>query len=305
MMFSDSSSGVPFAKDPAVVRFGDRYLLYYSRPPLTGSDGWSIGIAESTDLDEWTIIGEIPISQHCERNGICAPGAIVLDGRVHVFYQTYGNGADDAICHAVSDDGTTFTKDPSNPVVSPTGDWNNGRAIDADLLAWDGRLFLYFATRDPRGVEQLQGVATAPLTSDFGRDAWTQACQAPILAPELDWERQCIEAAATCEHDGRLYLFYAGGYNNEPQQIGCAISDDGISWTRLFDRPFLSNGEPGSWNSSESGHPYVFVDDDGDGRTHLFFQGNNDDGRTWYLSRVEVGWEDGLPRLVEVEPAER
>jgi predicted GH43/DUF377 family glycosyl hydrolase len=294
MMFADRVSGLPFSKDPAVIRFGERYLLYYSRTPAGSSAGWGIGIAQSDDLDHWTTIGAIEPSQDCERNGLCAPGAIVLDGRVHLFYQTYGNGPDDAICHAVSDDGVTFSKDPSNPIFSPTGDWNNGRAIDADVLAWKGKLFLYFATRDPQGEIQLQGVATAPLSSDFGRDTWTQACDAAILRPELDWEGQCIEAAATCEHDGRLYMFYAGAYNNEPQQIGCAVSDDGLSWSRLFDQPLLPNGAPGTWNSSESGHPYVFVDR---GRTHLFFQGNKDHGRTWYLSRAEVDWFDGRPRL--------
>ncbi|MCX5759706.1 MAG: hypothetical protein NTU83_14620, partial [Candidatus Hydrogenedentes bacterium] len=56
---------------------------------------------------------------------------------------------------------------------------------------------------------------------------------APILAPELPWERSCIEAPAICRHAGRLFMFYGGGYNNEPQQIGCAVSDDGVRWTRL------------------------------------------------------------------------
>ena len=47
------------------------------------------------------------------------------------------------------------------------------------------------------------------------------------------------------------------------------------------------------WNSSESGHPGLFVDDDGE--TYMFFQGNNDHGKTWYLSWVKIGWKDGKP----------
>ena len=54
--------------------------------------------------------------------------------------------------------------------------------------------------------------------------------------------------------------------------------------------------KPGEWNASESGHPGVFVDTDG--RTHLFFQGNRDKGKTWYLSRVEIAWRDNLPTPV-------
>ncbi|QGG58766.1 glycoside hydrolase [Paenibacillus sp. B01] len=299
MMFTDLDRGRPFAKDPAVVKHGGRYLLYYSIGPQAGTDdagAWGIGIAASEDRVSWSKLGEVPLEQQCERNGICAPGAVVLDGRIHLFYQTYGNGPLDAICHAVSEDGIRFEKNGSNPVFRPTGQWNNGRAIDAEAIPFRGKLLLYFATRDPQGRIQLQGVAAAELDSGFGREAWTQACDAPILRPELPWEEECIEAAAVCERDGRLYMFYGGAYNNRPQQIGCAVSDDGICWTRLFDEPFLPNGEPGSWNSSESGHPFLFTDEDG--RTYLYDQGNGDMGRSWCLSMTEIGWRDGLPFLI-------
>ena len=33
MHFADTASGRPFSKDPAVVKFLDRYWLYYSLPP--------------------------------------------------------------------------------------------------------------------------------------------------------------------------------------------------------------------------------------------------------------------------------
>ena len=92
-------------------------------------------------------------------------------------------------------------------------------------------------------------------------------------------------------------MFHGGAYNNCPQQIGCAISDDGIHWRRLSREPFLPTGEPGSWNACESGHPYVFVDDDG--TTYLFYQGNNDLGLTWHISMRRITWSGGYPYLVE------
>lgn len=301
MHFADTSRGRAFAKDPAVVRFGGHYLLYYTLPPYGDGredDGHAIGIAMGDDLDHWETVGTLlpdPDAPY-EANGLCAPGALVREGRVHLFYQTYGNGPRDAICHAVSTDGITFTRDATNPIFAPTGDWNNGRAIDADVLPHGDTLFLYFASRDPTSRRQLLGVATAPLASDYGRAAWTQRCDAPILAPELPWEQECIEAPATGKHGDTLYLFYGGAYNNRPQQIGCASSADGLTWQRLSDTPFLPNGAPGSWNSSESGHPFLFTDEDG--RTHLFFQGNDDCGKTWYLSRVEIGWDGRGPHLL-------
>src|SRR5690606_10966011 len=95
--------------------------------------------------------------------------------------------------------------------------------------------------------------------------------------------------------EGRLYMFYAGADNNWPQQIGVSVSDDDVNWERLSDKPFLPNGKPGEWNESESGHPHLFTDEDG--RSYLFFQGNNDKGRSWYISRQEVIWNEGLPQL--------
>lgn len=298
MHFADAVSGRPFSKDPAVAWFQGRYWLYYSLPPYEkkSTKGWSIGIAQSDNLVDWRKVGELANEGEAERSGFCAPGAIVLGSKLHLFYQTYGNGPRDAICHAWSDDGLHFTRNPTNPVFRPTGSWNCGRAIDADAIAHQGRLLLYWATRDPAFKVQMLGVAAAPLESDFSRNRWTQLNpDGPILKPELAWERRCIEAPALARHDGRLYLFYAGGYNNEPQQVGVAVSEDGVRFRRLSDRPLLPNGPPGSWNSSESGHPFLFQDPSG--RDYLFYQGNNDRGQSWYLSVVPIQWGEGSPRI--------
>ena len=109
----------------------------------------------------------------------------------------------------------------------------------------------------------MQGVATASLNTDFKQGRLTQACDKSILYPECDWEGECIEGASIVKKDNKLYMFYAGAYNNAPQQIGVAVSEDGLNWKRLSEEPFLRNGKPGEWNSSESGHPHLFTDLDG------------------------------------------
>ena len=295
MYYTDESYEKAFAKDPDVVRFGDRYLMYYSIN--RGKDGIAVGIAASDDLTNWEKVGEILPSGGVESKGLAAPAAIVIDSKVHLFYQSYGNGPRDAICHAISTDGIHFERDATNPIFRPTGDWNCGRAIDADVIEFDGKMLLYCATRDPEMKIQKLVVAGAPADSNYAAGQWTQLCDDSILKPELAWERKCIEAPSVFEHEGRLYMFYAGAYNNEPQQIGCAVSDDGVVWERLSQYPLLPNGGPNEWNASESGHPGVFLDDDG--QLHLFFQGNNDDGASWYLSRMTVAWDDeGYPCLV-------
>ena len=279
-----------FAKDPSVVRFHDVYYLYYSYfLESNGKKILTIGVAQSDDRTHWRFEKNILPMQECDKNGLGAPCAKIFNGKIWLFYQTYGNGANDAICCAWSDDGLNFTPHEENPIFRPTGDWTNGRAIDAEVTEFRGKIFLYAATRDRDGKIQKLVAATADAQSGFGKNAWTQAADFSIQEPLLAWETRCIEAPTSVVKNDRLYLFYAGGYNCAPQQIGVAASDDGIHFTRLGDVPFVPTGPAGQWNASESGHPGLFVDDDGS--TWLFYQGNASNGKDWFLSRLRIEWD--------------
>lgn len=287
-----------FAKDPAVVRYNGRYYLYYTIKYDENPVKIGVGIAVSIDMESWDDIGELPLENEYEQNGIGAPAAIIIDGKIHLFYQTYGNGRLDAICHAVSEDGVSFVKNSENPIFRPTDDWCCGRAIDADVCLYRGKLFLYFATRDHEMKCQKIGCAYAYADAEIRRGSFSQAVAQSVLAPEFKWEGECIEAPAVIENRGKLFMFYGGAYNCSPQQIGCAVSEDGVFFKKLTGEPFKRCGAAGEWNSSESGHPYAFRDDDG--RAYLFYQGSSDGGKTWYLSKLELGFdENNLPYIKE------
>ncbi|WP_328631414.1 hypothetical protein [Streptomyces sp. NBC_00356] len=265
--------------------FQGRYLMYLTLPPgrpAGEGDRWSIGVAESDDLANWTLSRVLAPFGPYDARGAAAPGAVVIGDRVHLFFQSYGTGRNDAICHASSTDGLSFSGHGDNPVLRAPLAWSCGRAIDADAVLYGDRVLLAYATRDPDMKVQMIGTATAAADSDFGADAWTHLTpHAPALRPELDWEQDCIEAPALTWDGERFGMFYAGAYNNAPQQIGWATSPDGVRWERGSTEPVLPVGAPGTWNSSESGHPGVLHHD---GRRHLLFQGNNDHGRTWYIA---------------------
>ena len=302
MLYTKRNQTNDFSKDPAVIQFGGRWYLYHS---ILENGILGVGIAVSEDGENFRYLGNLLPVLDCERNGIGAPGAIVYGGRVHLFYQTYGNEELDAICHAVSDDGVNFERVGSSEAFAPREpfcalpDWSCGRAIDADVVIHDGKLILYFATRDKDFRRQIVGAAYAGVTP--GLDGKFEFFPEIVLEPTLDWERDCIEAPAALEYDGKVYLFYAGSYNCEPQQIGCAVSDDGLRFKRLFvEKPLLACGNPGDWNASESGHPYVYKANDG--RIWLYYQGSPDGGKNWYISRREITFEQGVPSL-KVEAA--
>lgn len=74
----------------------------------------------------------------------------------------------------------------------------------------------------------------------------------PILAadPDRPWESGAVfNCGASVDKDGKIYLLYRaipatytrrpdGGYDNYISSIGCAVSEDGIHFTR-FDRPVI------------------------------------------------------------------
>lgn len=305
MFFSDTNSVVNArVKDPSVIRFQGCYWMYYSAW-LTSSK-ITVGIATSDNLVDWKPVGLLPLEGVLETNGIAAPGALVWSNRVHLFYQSYSGGAKDAILHAWSADGIHFTRDVSNPIFKPRGSWTVGRAIDAEVKNIGTNLFLYCATRDPSLKTQEVVVASAPLAGDWSGPTWIQlSVDAPMFAPQiptaldiaaglsatnLAWEGKCIEAPTIFSHGGYHYLFYAGNYNNAPQQIGVAVSADGINFKRMFNgQPILRHGAAGTWNHSESGHPGAFQD--ADGRDYLFYQGDNTAIHLdWRLSMLPVQW---------------
>ena len=164
-----------------------------------------------------------------EQKGLCTPGALVRDGQVRLFCQTYGrNGVADGIFNAVSTVGLHFERNPTNLIFRPAiSGWSCGRAIDAEVVLFNQQYFLYFATRDPSYRTQQLGVSVAP--THFNRDDWRQmTVEGPILKPELPWEGECIEGAWVVQRGNELVMFYAGAYNNWPQQIDLARSKDGL-----------------------------------------------------------------------------
>lgn len=89
MMFTDSTRGVNIAKDPAVVKYNGTYYMYYSLNPDFNhpESGWGIGIAQSDDLTDWNILGQLKAEGELESSGIEDD-----DGSVYLFYQGNNDG---------------------------------------------------------------------------------------------------------------------------------------------------------------------------------------------------------------------
>lgn len=296
--------GKPFAKDPTVIRHEGRYLMYYSIQsfdrahlpkgmPKTRLKRWWGAIAESKDLVDWKLVSEINVKgvPDFETMGV-APCVKKLDGKIHMFCQGHRPGARNAIWHATSEDGINFVCKDSVPAFAPDNGWaRKHRAIDAEVYRLGDKLILMYAVRDPSGEIQMLGMASAPYGSSYDSGTWKEiTTDKSFFKPDLPWEMKCIEAPTVIERNGVWYMFYAGAYNHERQQIGLAWSTDGINYNRWSEKPVFPHGEKGSWNAWESGHPGVFQDDDG--QIYLFFQGKPTLNGDYLLSCAKVKFVD-------------
>ncbi len=101
-------------------------------------------------------------------------------------------------------------------------------------------------------------------------------------APALRWDGE------------RFTVFYAGAYNNAPQQIGWATSPDGRTWSRGADEPWCR-----PVRRARGTIPSRATRGTSATRTaaSTFFQGNPDDGHTWLIAATELTFVDGTPTV--------
>ena len=180
----------------------------------------------------------------------------------------------------------------SGPRATGTVGGRSTREVFAD----DGQLFLYFATRDPTVKTQMLGVAVADLKSDFGPKAWKQLGNGPILKPELTLgDAMPRSPYGTAPRQSAFPLLWgrvqqrsaADRRGHQPgRRALAAVVRSGPCWPTAV----RENGI-----SARAAIPGVFEDEDG--KTYLFYQGNNDHGRTWFLSAVEIDWSSARPGL--------
>jgi len=79
-----------------------------------------------------------------------------------------------------------------------------------------------------------------------------------VLTPEEPWEKAALMCPSVIRDDDGLYhMWYSGGERYEPDAIGYATSRDGVTWTRVGDRPVL-RPDRGSWDRDRVAGAHVF-----------------------------------------------
>lgn len=124
-----------------LVLFKNRYHLFFQCNPLSAKFGpmhW--GHAVSDDLVSWE---ELPLALAPEmpyEDGFgCRSGsAVEADGKIWLFYNSVSSSGEETISAACSDDGISFTKLDSNPVVKSPFEGSNVKLRDPFVFRYGG-----------------------------------------------------------------------------------------------------------------------------------------------------------------------
>jgi predicted GH43/DUF377 family glycosyl hydrolase len=166
----------------------------------------------------------------------------------------------------------------------PAGSWDSVDVLNPSVIRWKGKLYNYYSGYD--GAIWRTGLATS---QDNGL-TWTKYAY-PVLQPDSSaWDVKYIAAnGAALVFDSKIYLYYHGWDRNEISRIGLAISDDGITFSKMS-HPILDAAATDQWDAMVA-DPYVIQV----GRTVFLYylglaKGYSDSGIGVATSRDGIHW---------------
>lgn len=146
------------------------------------------------------------------------------------------------------------------------GEWDSMDLLNPSVLERDGIFYNYYSGFD--GKRWSTGLATS-------KDGiiWEKYKNNPVLTLSKEgWDSQYIAAnGSAVVFQNKVYYFYQGVNENNVTQIGLAISENGMDFTKQKS-PVLSCGAQGEWDSQGVADPYVIVLD---GKLYLYYLGMN------------------------------
>jgi sucrose-6-phosphate hydrolase SacC (GH32 family) len=236
----------------SVVFDGTLYHLYYG-----GSNGTSFRIGHATSQDgvSWSkdplnpILDIGPIGSW-DHGFVYLPNVLLNGTTFHMWYDGFG-GTYEQIGHATSEDGSTWIKDPLNPVVEvgPPSSWDDKEIFTlAGSVIFEENVYkMWYGGVSFTTMKYNIGYATSTDGSIWTKDTINN----PVLQadPSSEWEGSHVVPGSVL-NDGSIYrMWYSGCGDDLRYQIGLATSTDGIAWTKdTVNNPVLTYGSPGSWD---------------------------------------------------------
>jgi predicted GH43/DUF377 family glycosyl hydrolase len=252
--------------DVCVLNDGGKYAMYFSWRPKK-----SVALVRSDDGIHWSepviVLGPNPATEW--EADINRP-VVVRRGKLYQMWYTAQARGHSRIGCATSSDGEHWTRQASEPVLSPQAPWEKVAVMCPHVL-FDEQSQQYRMWYS--GGDQYEPDAIGYATSSDGVH-WTRGPHNPIFKADSysAWERHKVTACQVVPRDGWYYMFYIGFADENHAGIGLARSRDGASgWERLAGNPIISP-TPGGWDADACYKPFALFDAKND-RWLLWYNG--------------------------------
>ncbi len=270
---------------------------YYRISASTGNAGSESWLGDGgTKVDgtytpQGSATGSITIISDWDSEKIETPVVVKAGSTYHLYYSGFkiGDGPGKyQLGHATSPDGTSWTKDPANPVVSYTDDPNNWgfyMAAEPAVIYDNGTFYLYYVSAKSRGggytgdLAAIQGICLAESPDGsaftFQQAVLTQSENYPVDENYVGYSTPFVMK----DSEGKFHLFYdVAAYPNPSDwrqvALAHAVSDDPVNFTEIEYDIFVYG--QGDWKEHEVRAPSVLEED---GYFKMWFAGNN--SRFW------------------------
>lgn len=219
---------------PSVVHNGTNFLMLYSGRNSNGR--FQIGLATSSDGLIWTKHPSNPVITkiESENKDTHDPSLLFENGYYQAWFVGSDNGGNDnySIYRATSNDGVSWTNNPSTPVFRPTNTWGSGGVTSPSVIKVGTLYIMWFSSSDDGHFKIGRATSTDGIN-------WITDNNNPILIPDSQWDGPDIDGPAVL-YDGIRYEMY---YQSQGK-INFAYSDNGNTWIKSqSDNPVLSQSQ--------------------------------------------------------------
>jgi predicted GH43/DUF377 family glycosyl hydrolase len=307
--------------DPHVLYIGGEFVMYASSD-ISWNGYVEIYRLVSSDGKTWTITNSgNPVLERSvsgwDSHGIETPAVVFFNGEYHMFYTGYdvpydytapdGNGPGDGdtiydddiaskhfrIGHATSPDGITWTKDPGNPIVSPTDpysspvvDFKQSAVGEPAPVVFDNKIYLYFTSIGPQ-LEVMSTWQTIGLVTSPDGASWSTPVR--TLTPDLTQyprttgdEYIGFSTPNAIVVDNKIHIYCDVVLNSPWTQVMIhhAYSADGLTGWVHDNEPLLERNDY-FWTAGEIRSPSALIYNND---LYLYFAGHYFDGGNPVLS---------------------
>ena len=239
--------------DPYVLFFDGMYRLYVSERKNNGVD-----VCISADGVHWEKVGQALApceatdwEEKVNRVSVCCNA-----GKWYMWY-TGQNTKGSQIGLAVSNDGYRFDRITENPVLKPELSFEKQSVMNPCVL-WDEDKLVYKMWYAAGELFEPDVLCYAESKDGM---SWVKHSRPILEKSDNNYDSSKVGGCDVKKLSSSEYVMYYIGYQNvDTARICCALSHDGIDWTRIVNNPVLSP-EKDSWDSDAVYKPAVILRD--------------------------------------------